>query len=54
MFGPCFVVYYLVSFLVLQSSRWGKENWLLYFNCHLMSFDYKCLMSFDHCNYHLL
>ena len=23
---------YLVSFLVLQSSRPGKENWLLYFN----------------------
>ena len=22
-FGPCFVVQYLVSFIVLQSSRWG-------------------------------
>ena len=28
-FGPCFVVQYLVSFLVLQSSRWGRERWLL-------------------------
>ena len=25
MFGPCFVVQYLVYFLVLQSSRWGGE-----------------------------
>ena len=28
-FGPCFVVQYLVAFLVLQSSRWGRERWLL-------------------------
>ena len=34
-----FVVHYLVSFLVLQSSRWGRETWMLYFNCLLMSFD---------------
>ena len=26
-------------FLVLQSSCWGIESWLLYFNCLLMSFD---------------
>ena len=25
-FGPCFVVQYLVSFLVLKSSRWGRER----------------------------
>ena len=25
-FGPCFVLQYLVSFLVLQSSRWGRER----------------------------
>ena len=25
-FGPCFVVQYLVSFLVLQSSHWGRER----------------------------
>ena len=29
-FGPCFVQY-SVSFLVLQSSRWGRESWLLDF-----------------------
>ena len=28
-FGSCFVVQYLVSFLVLQSSCWGRERWLL-------------------------
>ena len=25
-FGTCFVVQYLVSFLVLKSSRWGRER----------------------------
>ena len=30
MFYPCFVVLYLVTFLVLQSSRFGRESsWLL-------------------------
>ena len=29
---PCFIVQYLVSFLFLQSSRWGRKNFLLYFN----------------------
>ena len=33
-FGPCFLMQYLTSFLVLQLSRWGRESWLLYFNCH--------------------
>ena len=28
---PCFVVQYFVSFLVLQSARWGRESRLLYF-----------------------
>ena len=37
MVGPYFVVQYIVSFPVLQSSRWGRERWLLYFNCFLMS-----------------
>ena len=32
-FGPCFAVYYLVSFLVLQSSRWGREGWLQLIAC---------------------
>ena len=26
MFGPCFVVQYFMSFLVLQSSHWGRER----------------------------
>ena len=30
--GPCFVMQYLVSFLVLQSSRGRREDWLLYFD----------------------
>ena len=29
----CFVVRYFVSILVLQSSGWGRESWLLYFVC---------------------
>ena len=33
---PCFVLQYFVSFLVLQSSRWGGgETELLYFCCVL-------------------
>ena len=38
MFGHCFAVHYLVSFIVLQPSGWGGESWLLYLNafqCHL-------------------
>ena len=38
-FGSCFVVHYLVSFLDLQSFRWGRDSWLLYFNFLLISFD---------------
>ena len=33
MFGPRFVIEYFVSFLVLQSFRWGLESCLLCFNC---------------------
>ena len=36
MLSTCDVVQYFVSFLVLQSSRWGRESWLLnslYFSC---------------------
>ena len=32
-FGPCFVLHYLVSFLILQSFGWGRESWPLYFSC---------------------
>ena len=28
----CFVVQYLVSFLVLHSSYWERESWLLYYS----------------------
>ena len=31
-FAPCFVMLFLVTFLVLQPSCW-KESGLLYFNC---------------------
>ena len=29
----CLGMHYFVSFLVLQSSWWGRESWLLCFNC---------------------
>ena len=29
----CFVVHYFISILVLQSSWWGRESWLLYLIC---------------------
>ena len=32
-FGPCFVMQYLVSFLVLQSSSRERESWLPSFSC---------------------
>ena len=32
-FVLCFVVRYFVSILALQSSRWGRESWLLCFVC---------------------
>ena len=35
----CFVVGYFVSILVLQSSQWGRESWLLCFVCYLVSRD---------------
>ena len=37
-FDPCFVVQYLVLFLIFHSPPWGRQNWLLCFNCLLMSF----------------
>ena len=39
MLDLCFVLQYSVSSLVLQSSCWGRESWLLYFCCvlHVMS-----------------
>ena len=32
-FGSCFVMHYLVFFLVLQSSWRGRESMMSYFNC---------------------
>ena len=29
----CFVVRYFMSILVLQSSQWGRESWLICFVC---------------------
>ena len=50
-------VHYLVSFLVLQSSHWGRESWLICFNCLLMSFDcFKNVIfcvSFSRCPGHI-
>ena len=40
-YGPCFVVQYLVSSLVLQSSHWGKEGCLL--NCSHVAVSVHCL-----------
>ena len=31
MIGPCYVIQYVVSFLVLQSSHWGKELIALFY-----------------------
>ena len=33
MFGPCFVMHFLVSYLVLQSSLMRKREIVVYFNC---------------------
>ena len=33
LFGPCFSMQYLVSFLVVQLSSWGRKSWLLHFDC---------------------
>ena len=36
----------LVSFLVLQSSRWERKSWLLYFNCLFdVMWLFKCSVS---------
>ena len=33
LFGLCFVMQHIVSFLVSQSFRQGRESWLFYLNC---------------------
>ena len=49
-FSPCFVMHYLVSFLVLQSSLRRRESWLLYFLVivFLMSYDCKDSEALPH------
>ena len=42
----CFVVCYFVSILVLQSSWWGRENWLLCLICLPVSCD--CCVALLH------
>ena len=36
--GSCFVMWFLMSSLAQQSSSWGREAWLLYFNCAMTIF----------------
>ena len=43
----CFVVRYFVSILVLQSSRWGRESWLLCFFVFLVSRDCCVVLARD-------
>ena len=38
----CFVVHYFVSILVLQTSRWGRESWLLFFFAFPVFRDFLC------------
>ena len=45
--GPWFVMRCLVSFLVLQSSRWGGESWLLWLSyCYCVVVGVLCLFGF--------
>ena len=45
----CFVVRYFMSILVLQSSWWGRESWLLYFDC-LPGVSWLLCRSYSRCN----
>ena len=48
-FGSCFVMHYLVSFLVLQSSWRGRESWFLYSKVvFLMACDCWCYVALLH------
>ena len=47
MFGLCFIVQYLMLFLVLQSSRWGRELIVL-LQLHLMPCDCQCSVALPH------
>ena len=43
-FQPC-AMQYFVPFLILLSSNWGRESWLLYFYClqDIVTFSVLCL-----------
>ena len=45
--GPdlCFAVRCFVSILVLQSSRWGRENWLLCFVLFVLLVSRDCCLE---------
>ena len=45
----CFAVRYFMSILVLQSSWWGRESWLLYFDC-LTGVSWLLCRSSSRCN----
>ena len=45
---PYLVVQCVAVFLVLQSSWWGKESWLLYFFVFLVSCDCYCYVAHSH------
>ena len=44
---PCFGVSYFVSILVLQSTRWGRESWLLALFVVLVSLDWCVALLHD-------
>ena len=46
--SPCFAMQYLVSFVILQSLHRGRDNWLLYFNCVILSCGCYCSVSLAH------
>ena len=48
MFDPCIVVQYSVCFLVLWSSRWGRESWLVIFVVLLILFSCYRSLLFPH------
>ena len=48
MFVACLVVECVVYFLVFQSSREGRESWLLYFVWLTVSCDFYCSVALSH------
>ena len=42
--GSCFVMWFLVPFVDLRPSCWGRESWLLYFNS-VLAVMYSCPSS---------